>query len=72
MADKKVISWVHFTAGATLSSLQSQATVAAPAAPASAPAPGEGLPEVEVLMKNLLAAPGVEGYLIFNDNGTET
>ena len=30
---------------------------------------GQGLPEIDVLMKGLLAQPGVEGYMVFNDAG---
>lgn len=33
---------------------------------------GHGLPEVDVLMKGLLAQPGVEGYMVFNDSGACT
>lgn len=28
-----------------------------------------GLPDVDILMKGLLAQPGVEGYMVFNDSG---
>jgi hypothetical protein len=31
-----------------------------------------GLPDVDILMKGLLAQPGVEGYMVFNDSGTGT
>ena len=30
---------------------------------------GDGLPDVDVLMKGLLAQPGVEGFMVFNDSG---
>ncbi len=28
-----------------------------------------GLPDVDILMKGLLAQPGLEGYMVFNDSG---
>jgi hypothetical protein len=28
-----------------------------------------GLPEVEVMLRGLLAQPGVEGFLVFNQDG---
>ncbi len=30
---------------------------------------GDSMPEVEVLLKGLLAQSGVEGFLVFNDEG---
>ena len=30
---------------------------------------GQGLPDVETLMKDLLSQPGVIGYMVFNDSG---
>lgn len=32
-------------------------------------ATGDGLPEVDVLMRGVLAHPGVEGFLVFNETG---
>jgi hypothetical protein len=29
-----------------------------------------GLPEVEIILKGLLGEKGVEGFLVFNDQGT--
>ena len=29
----------------------------------------EGLPEVEILMKGLLAQPGVDGFMVYNESG---
>ncbi|RYG44072.1 hypothetical protein EON67_12170, partial [archaeon] len=31
---------------------------------------GDGLPEVEILMRGLLSQPGVEGFMVYNDAGT--
>ena len=30
---------------------------------------GDGLPEVDILLRGMLSHPGVEGFMIYNDAG---